>query len=428
MKTENVDQLLRETHADHVDAGGANEWPKPTPATPRPSKRRHAKAASPASCQAKPNAIAPGSSLRDSHCLLETHAADAVASPAKAASKPKSPTPGSSNRRRQSQPETQVEAAAATGRANQAPKPNGATPGHLSNDSQTLSETQTIRAVVSHHNQVEGEIHAISVVVGPIRELWRRRQAWHRAEKSLTLQCCAICRRSVGGDRDEAGKLLAQIEKSTATDEAAILSCLPLLTARAGLERERKAIEKALTSLAASLPVAPWVEGVRGFGMLSLAGVVGECGDVGSYKSVSAVWKRFGLAVVNGGRQRRVTGPDAIEHGYSPSRRSVAWNLGTSLMRAQKASDPYRQFYDREKERQAAKDRPVKNDAGQVEGEPALVSEDGKLSKGHAHNRACRHMTKRLLADFYGEWRRAATSHWAKPRNNSLPPTLIAAE
>jgi hypothetical protein len=109
---------------------------------------------------------------------------------------------------------------------------------------------------------------------------------------------------------------------------------------------------------------------------------VGECGDIGSYKSASAVWKRMGLAVIGGERQRRIAGADALLHGYSPQRRAVAWNLGVSLMRAQKVGSEYRDFYDAEKEKQLAKG----------------------LTKGHAHNRACRHMTKRLLANLYGQW------------------------
>src|SRR5690606_15972320 len=50
----------------------------------------------------------------------------------------------------------------------------------------------------------------------------------------------------------------------------------------------------------------------------------------GSYKSIAAVWKRLGLAVMNGKRQgapgQGATADDWIEHGYSGKRRSVSWN------------------------------------------------------------------------------------------------------
>jgi hypothetical protein len=234
-----------------------------------------------------------------------------------------------------------------------------------------------------------------AAAISEVRALYKRRVQWHRAEKRLTLQCAAICRGYVGGDKDEAGKLLARIEKGKCEPEAldAEIATQPLLDARAILRTRRLQVEKTLEKLAKGLPAWGFVLSVRGFGALSFAQVVGECGDIGSYKSVSAVWKRMGLAVIEGGRQRKVAGDAALDHGYSPERRSIMWNIASCMIKAQKPEDTYRAFYDADKAKQIAK---------LAEGLP----EGKEPSKLHAHNRACRHMTKRLLRDLFVAWRR----------------------
>ena len=272
---------------------------------------------------------------------------------------------------------------ATKGRAKGETDPTTPAPAQPVSDGHHASEAHCSTAVNGDGHISTGPLASNAVPV--IIELWRRRQAWHRAEKSLTLQASAICRRYCEGDKTEAARNLLLLEKGQCTHDALVISTLPLLSARDTINEHRTALEKELVRMAKQLPIAEWSEHVRGFGMLSLAALVGECGDVGSYKSVSAVWKRMGLAVIGSERQRKISGEAALEHGYCPQRRSVAWNIGTSLMRAQKAGDPYRDFYDKEKARQLE-----------------LVE-----TKGHAHNRATRHMTKRFLRDFYLAWRAA---------------------
>jgi len=239
---------------------------------------------------------------------------------------------------------------------------------------------------------------AISALCDNLRELHRQRQDLHRAEKSLTLQIKAKCRRICGGDKTEAGVLYKAMKGKAEHEMAAVAFAVsdPFVQARALLESKRKETEKAMDSAAKSLPIAPWVEGVRGMGMGSLAAIVGECGDLSNYSTVSKLWKRMGLAVVNGERQRRVAGAEAIEHGYSPSRRSVMWNVGQSILKAQSAridketaevlrpAGVYREFYDAIK----------------------AIEIERVETAGHAHNRATRRMEKRVLQDLWVEWRR----------------------
>lgn len=242
---------------------------------------------------------------------------------------------------------------------------------------QTIVETQGDRADLAN-------------IIAEIREQWRRRQAWHRAEKSLTLQAKALCRRlAEDGDKKEADAIYkAALGKgSHPMAEIALAAIFPLTEARDGVERHRRAVEKRLVVLAKGLPVAPWVEGTRGVGLLSLAAIVGEAGGLDSYANPAKLWKRLGLAVMpDGTRQRRVGGADALDHGYSPARRSVVWNIGACIV---KAGGPLKEIYDARKVYEAER----------VE------------TKAHAHNRAQRFVEKRFLRLLWSAWRNGGGDH-----------------
>lgn len=257
-----------------------------------------------------------------------------------------------------------------------------------SNGTQISIDTQRNRGAVEDGGETTVAVQSnkgLSSTILNIRDKWRARRAWHRAEKSLTLQASAICRRFVeGNDKARAGRLLKQIEKEDpSAPTVAYLLCQPLLQGREPIRKYRKAIEKELESEAGKLPMAEWAAKVRGFALPSLAAIVGECGDLSNYATVSRLWKRMGLAVIEGERQRRVGGDMALIHGYNPERRSVIWNIGECLIKAQEEGDPYRTFYLAEKERQLAKG----------------------MTRIHAHRRAARHMTKKFLADLHSVWR-----------------------
>ncbi len=224
----------------------------------------------------------------------------------------------------------------------------------------------------------------LAAPIAEIREQWRRRQAWHRAEKALTLQAKALCRRlSEGGDKAEAERIYkAALGKgSHPLAEIALAAMFPLTEARDGIAKHRAAVEKRLVKLAKALPVAPWVEATRGVGLLSLAAIVGEAGDLDAYANPARLWKRLGLAVMpDGSRQRRTSGVEALDHGYNPERRSVMWNVGACIV---KAGGPLKAIYDARKVYEAER----------VE------------TKAHAHNRAQRYVEKRFLRDLWSAWR-----------------------
>lgn len=268
--------------------------------------------------------------------------------------------------------------------------------GHASNAA-TLHPNEDVEAT---HSLPKGQTLTAdhSHTIASLRELHRQRQDFHRAEKSLTLQAKAICRRLCAGDKDEANKLYAAMEKGADDAQAEMARMLtePFIQARSILEGNRKRTEKAMEKSAKTLPVAQWVEGIKGFGIASLAAVIGEAGDLSNYPTHSHLWKRLGLAVIDGGRQRLMTGADAIIHGYCPSRRSVVWNVGQCVFKAQSQrvdketgevkveAGEYRKLYDARKEYE-------------------LPRVEGK--KAHAHNRAMRYMEKKLMRDLWKAWR-----------------------
>ena len=255
-----------------------------------------------------------------------------------------------------------------------------------------IEESEAICVAPKGHQAVasggEEDRRFAKPLVAQIVELWRLRQDMVRAQAKLTLQIKAICRRFTAGDRREADRLYASMHngREHPAAEAAHAACAPLLLARQPLEASRQALEKELARMARGLPIAHVVDEIRGVNLSTLAAIVGECGDLSAYRDHSALWKRCGLAVIGGERQRRKADADAaLEHGYSPSRRSVMWNVGEALFKAQGKGDaagPYRRIYDARKEHELAR----------------------CATAGHAHAAACRYMTKRLIRDLYRAW------------------------
>lgn len=126
----------------------------------------------------------------------------------------------------------------------------------------------------------------LAALIDTLREEWRRRQSWHRAEMSLTLQAKAACRRLIpSGSLTEAETLYRATQGVGNHPRAGhtLIDVLPLVEARKVVEAHRKESERTLLALARQLPVAPFVEATRGAGLLSLAGIVGEAGDLASY-------------------------------------------------------------------------------------------------------------------------------------------------
>lgn len=248
---------------------------------------------------------------------------------------------------------------------------------------------------------------AVADLITKIRSAYKRRNDHMRSEIALTLRIKASCRRMVtapGKSPDATLKeadilynaMLGKNDREHPLAAEALDWNRCLLAARDTISPERQAIEKYLANAAMLLPVHAWVKAVRGFGDMSLACLVGEGGDIGSYRSVAGLWKRFGLGmvetvdeagVVTRSRQRLVANnPElAIRHAYSPSRRSVVFVIGDVMVKMNRGD--YRAVYDARKTYEIARDPEIK---------PIV-----------AHRRAQRYMEKRLLKHLRQAWRAA---------------------
>lgn len=265
----------------------------------------------------------------------------------------------------------------------------------------------------------------LTEAVSDIVRLHRLRQDMIRAQTKLSLQGQAAIRFMFQTDEDfasdeakeKARKRTESLYKVIAADPAHELYqyVAPYIMAAEPLDNQRALYEKQLVKAAKRLPVYQWVKGVKGFGDISFATIVGECGDIGSYKSVSAVWKRLGLAVLNGNRQgnpgKAATAEDWIEHGYNRQRRSVSYvarehvigGMGKwrPLMNEDVFANPDLTYYQRVYAERARLEA-VKLDL------PVTESDKGKESyKKHVSMRAHRYVEKRLIKHLYIEWRRA---------------------
>lgn len=251
--------------------------------------------------------------------------------------------------------------------------------------------------------------HGVNAALNHIVQGWKMRQRWHRAEKSLILQAKAICRAFCAGDKDKANAAYDATRDGNPPEPEFVVALAPFLPAIERFERERKVMEKDLKKTAKQIPTYEWAMSVRGFGELNFVAILGECcvmeedgtmRGIGDYRSVDAVWKRMGVGLVNGERQRRVANnPElAILHAYNAPRRSVLFNVGECLI---KSGGDYKEIYNARKAYELARDpemRPIQ-----------------------AHRRASRYMTKRLLRKMFAQWRKETRGASGDPEEITLP-------
>lgn len=232
-----------------------------------------------------------------------------------------------------------------------------------------------------------------------IRETHRQREDALRAELRLMAQREAIFRRLTGLTQEERAKVRrgkdTAAREQLALDEATAELRTAWLVEAAGIPKAaRREPERRLEKMAMQLPVwEAWARGVRGLGALSLAQIVAEAAgsnpeggirSIADYRGPACLWKRFGLGLVDGERQRKVTDPEKAERmGYSPRRRAIMYTATVGLVNMNKGE--YRDYYDAEKLRARAKWL--------------------ETSAAHIDLHARRLLAKRLLRDLWRAWR-----------------------
>lgn len=278
-----------------------------------------------------------------------------------------------------------------------------------------MTPTRTVPRPPRTTDAAAASLGALADILSSLRELHRERQDFHSAEKRMTLQVKAIQRRlharacPLGPGRKKCG---CEGVYDVVTPTVDTLTAI-----RDGLNAQRKRPEKAMQKLAEQLPVWEWWESTRGLGALGLAQIIAECGDLAQYGNPAKLWKRMGLGMYQRTdgqweRQRKAEGDNGVLAGYSPTRRSIMFVLGESII---KAGGPYREVYDQRKVLEAEKP---------ACGRAKCTGEH--CQPGHIHNRAKRYTEKRLLKDLWRRWRAKliATSTDYAP---AIAPELIEA-
>jgi len=157
-----------------------------------------------------------------------------------------------------------------------------------------------------------------------------RRLAASKERKALFAKAAALRKAAEAGGGQSRGD-------DQRTDAA---SCTPIILAaklgRDAWDTMRAETEAEMVRIAKALPAFAFVQGVAGFGALGLGIIVGETGDLANYATKERVWKRLGLAVIEGERQQRRTDADAAaKHGFAPKRRAEVWAIADSMFRHQ---------------------------------------------------------------------------------------------
>lgn len=310
--------------------------------------------------------------------------------------------------------------------------------GHMTSDTQTSPATGNPipDAATTIPHPIYCALHQDPFTTNPAHHptidavvyFYRLRQDMIRARTKLILQGQASLRRLFDGDKEMAAKTWGDVAKDETHELRGMLS--PYISALEVLDKQQSVYEKELVRSVKGLPIYQWAKELKGLGDLSLACIIGEASgygkqdgafySVGDFKSVSALWKRMGLAVNSstGNRQgapgKGATAEDWIVEGYSKTRRSVMWNVGNSLILSMGKFRPvfgediesnpeytYLQKVFAHRARYEAERLPHKT------GEAVKESKTGKDSYTlHAANRAKRYTEKRLLRMLFSEWRR----------------------
>lgn len=258
-------------------------------------------------------------------------------------------------------------------------------------------------------------------LIADIKRVHRDFCYYEDTRKSIDLRLGAHIRTALGWSLGKPQKERKAIEREANQIIAGKVSssAFERIVARTAVAREPFEIEedvckKELSRLAQMLPVwKSFGESVRGFSPLGLGIIVAEAGDLSNYATEAKLWKRMGVAVMDGVRQGKVpenlTGKARkeawMERGYSPVRRARLFaRIGDPLLKGNKGA--YRAAYDhRRAHTQITHPEWWRDKDGN-----AKLNKDGSPASDHGHKDAQRYMEKRLLRDLWRAWRKTNAS------------------
>ena len=214
----------------------------------------------------------------------------------------------------------------------------------------------------------------------------------------------------------EAKRLKKAVEQGEDHDHSAdearhsvILACSAVIirnmSARDMWDEMRTGTEKEMRALAKQLPAWEFAETVKGVSELGLAVIVGEAGNLGDYPKKGHLWKRLGLAVIDGKRQGNpgasATAEDWISHGYKAARRAEVYAFIDDVM--------FRSQWRGAKDDQPGYPiGPYGVHYGRKKAEYLTRFADEPHTKAHAENAARRYMAKMFIRDLWNAWRGAS--------------------
>ena len=266
--------------------------------------------------------------------------------------------------------------------------------------------------VLEHQTSVE-----LEQLCNQIMELQKQRETIVKMQNSQRSQITSYVTRAIGyssyddpAERKSKWTLAGKIIAAVLKDKPVPDGCEPVAELAgdlirtfdltfSGLDDKRCQIERAMSLLAAELPVYNWWVSIKGAGAYGLAAIVGEAGNLSNYENPAKLWKRFGDAVLDGTAQGKLPKNTAAEvwiaHGYNARRHSIIWRIADSMWKSGGADNRYKVAAVAYKDRQLE----VLREKWIADGK-----KPEKYGPGHAHNRAVRYMRKMLLKDLWNKW------------------------
>lgn len=275
-------------------------------------------------------------------------------------------------------------------------------------------------------------VSATDTAIGLIRGHYRDLMFVRKQRISITNRTGAYLRRQFGWSLDAPEKERKKIERRVAAVMADPTGTewveLIEMTRRAvePFEAIEARHEKAIATLVETLPVwHSFGAAVKGLSSTGLGHIIGMAGNLGDYATKSKLYKRLGLAVIDGMRQGS-PGPnpssdDWIRHGYNRRRRSEMFVIGDKIIYQQVRKDGTDCPHVLGRYDVAATDETLRCSTGrygdtylrrkQLElGRVATAKSTGLPNKGHADFRARRYMEKLLVKDLWLNWRQVMPS------------------
>jgi hypothetical protein len=271
----------------------------------------------------------------------------------------------------------------------------------------------------------EASLTEVKAMSEELQRLQRRRAIALKSRNMIANRLQAIVAGTMGyhsgmkeGDRlrvfKEAGALIKKIAAyEVESDLAGIV--IPHMSGIDALEANKAALEKEMVKLAKQLPAAEWVgrPEQRGFGLLFLAIVIGETGDLNNYPNPAKVWRRLGCAphtfdgktmmgaTWRSGKQGKLPAIEWETFGYSPRRRSIAFLIGEGIVKQNAMRNG---TGDDENETEPAHAGPYR--ARYDEAKAACHAKHPDYSPMRCHRHGMLLATKRLLLNLWIEWTR----------------------